>query len=280
MLGATHRVQTGQAFQRGLRAVALVAGQGDLLVGDFAGFLVLHFHGGGERYDLVVELARLLTGSHALLTDQGVLVLGLTADVVARSHDVGGFDHGQIQLGLVLFDPLVGAAEHVELVVLAQADGLDATGNDGRHLFADHALGSDSDGLQAGAAETVDRHAGGGHRQAAADGRQARHVLALGTFMEGRAEDHILNQCRIDTGTLYRFLDDETGQIDAVSVVQRAAVGFAQAGTGRGYDYCISHGSAPVFKHCARRRVSRMMTGHAVWSCRAPQAASVSRASR
>src|SRR5690606_24760223 len=132
-----------------------------------------------EGYDLVVELAGFLASGNALLTDQRILVLGLAADVVAGSHDVGGLDHGQVQFRLVLHDPLVGTAEHVDLVVLAQADRLDATGNDGRDLLAHHALGGDGDGLQTGAAETVQRHAGGGDRQAATNGRQTGHVLAL-----------------------------------------------------------------------------------------------------
>src|SRR5690606_35062748 len=136
----------------------------------------------------------------------------------------------------------------VDLVVLAQADGLHATANDGRNLLADHTLGSNGDGLQTGAAETVQRHAGGGHRQAGAYGCQTGHVLALGTFMEGSTEDHVLDQRWVDACALDRFLDHETGHIDTVGVVQCAAVGFAQAGTGRGNDYCISHGSAPVYQ--------------------------------
>src|SRR5690606_855448 len=132
VLRATYRLQAGQCFQSGLRTVALVAGQGHFLAGDLAGFLVLYLHGGGEGYDLVVELAGFLASGNALLAEQRILVLGLAAVVVAGSHDVGVLDHGQGQFRLVLHDPLVGTAQHVDLVVLAQADQLDAAGNDGR----------------------------------------------------------------------------------------------------------------------------------------------------
>ena len=243
---ATHRLQGGQTFQGGARTVALVAIQHNFLIGDFAGFLVLNLHDGLERHDFVGELAALLTGSNALLAQQGVLVLRFTADVVALGYDVGSFDHGQVQLRLVLHDPLVGTVEHVDLVVLAQADGLNATGNDSRDLFADNALGSDSDGLQTRAAETVQGHAGGGNRQTTTDGSQTRHVLALSTFVESCAEDHVFNQCRVDTSAFNGFFDNEAGHVNTVRVVQCATVGFAQAGTGRGYDNCVCH----VFCSC------------------------------
>src|SRR5690606_41481715 len=99
---------------------------------------------------------------------------------------------------------------------------------------------------QTGAAETVDRHASSGHRQAAADSRQTRHILALCAFVEGRTEDNVFNNGRIDTGTLDCVLDDVTGHVDTVRVVQGTAVGLAQCGTSRRYDNCVSHGVTPV----------------------------------
>ena len=168
--------------------------------------------------------------------------------------------------------------EHVDLVVLAQADGLNATGNDGRDLFADNTLGSDGDGLQAGAAETVQRHTGSGNRQTAADGSQTRHVLALGTFVEGCAEDHVFNQRRVDTCALDRFFNDEAGHVNTVGVVQCAAIGFAQAGTGRRYDNCVCHVVAPV--EIQVHQPAAGVIPQPGWPCCSPQRVSVSRASR
>ena len=248
VLWAANRLQALQGFQRGAGAVALVLDQVDFLLADFAGFLVLDQHLDGVRHDLVVELAAFLTGCGALLADQGILVLGLAGDVVAGGDDVGCLDHRHVQVGLVVLDPLVGAVEHVQLVVLAQADGLDATGDDGRNLFADDALSGDGDGLQTGAAEAVDRHAGGGHRQTGADRGQTGHVLALGAFVEGRAEDTVFHQRWIDAGTLDGVFDNISRHIDTVGVVQGAAVGLAQRGTRGRDDNCIRHCVAPVSK--------------------------------
>ena len=246
LVRATNRLQALQTFDGGARTVALVAIQSHFLLADFTGFLVLDQHLHGVRHDLVGELAAFLAGRNALLADQRVLVLRLTTDVVACSNDVGSLDHRHVQLGLVLLDPLVGPHVHVDLVVLAQADRLDAAGDDGRNLFGNDALGGDGNRLQTGAAETVDRQASGGDRQTATDGSQAGHVLALSAFVESRTEDAVFNQRRIDVRALDRFLDHEAGHVDAVGVVQRATVGFAQAGTGRGYDNCITHDVAPV----------------------------------
>src|SRR5690606_14298811 len=252
-LGATHRLQLGQAFQSGVRAVALVAVDGDFLVADLAGVLVLHHHGGGERHDLLIELAGLLRGGGALLADQGVFVLRLAADVVALGDDVGGLDHRHVQLRLVLHQPFVAAAVHVELVVLHQADGLHAAGNHHRYLLHHDPVGGQGDGLQAGGAEAVDRQAGRGDRQAGADGRQTGHVLALRAFVEGGAEDDVLDLGRINAGTLHGVPDDESGHVDAVGVVERAAVGLAEPGARGGYDDCFRHGDAPLDGAAAQR---------------------------
>ncbi|MNL83094.1 hypothetical protein D3C87_2106510 [compost metagenome] len=62
-----HRLQRGQAVQRGIGPVALVAGQGDGLRGGLAGGAVRHLLDGGERHDLFIEAAGGLGGGGALL---------------------------------------------------------------------------------------------------------------------------------------------------------------------------------------------------------------------
>ncbi|MNL73126.1 hypothetical protein D3C87_1985420 [compost metagenome] len=55
-----HRLEFAQVAQHGLRAIAFVLVQGDLLVTDGAGSLVDHLLGGGDRYHLVAEQPGLL----------------------------------------------------------------------------------------------------------------------------------------------------------------------------------------------------------------------------
>ncbi|KAG1061130.1 hypothetical protein G6F40_018033 [Rhizopus arrhizus] len=44
---------------------------------------------------------------------RGEAVLGFAADAVAGRHDVGGLDHGQVELGFVGHDPGIHAADAV-----------------------------------------------------------------------------------------------------------------------------------------------------------------------
>src|SRR5690554_5475128 len=69
--------------------------------------------------------------------------------------NIGRFDHRQVQFRLVLHQPFVSSTEAIKFVVLNQGDGLYATSHDGRYLLRHHALRSNSNGLQAGAAEPV-----------------------------------------------------------------------------------------------------------------------------
>src|SRR5690606_32139533 len=115
--------------------------------------------------------------------------------------------------------------------------------------------GGQRDRLQTGGAEAVDRHTGSSDRQAGTNRRQAGHVLALRTFVEGGAEDDVLDLGRIDAGTLYGVLDHEPGHVDAVGVVERTAVGLAETGTRGGYDDCFRHGNAPLYGVAAAQRL-------------------------
>ena len=77
-----HGLQLGEAFQRRVGTVALVAV--DRVVDDrlFLGLLVDDLHLGLHRDDLVLELAGLLGGGHAALRLQRVLVLVFAADTL------------------------------------------------------------------------------------------------------------------------------------------------------------------------------------------------------
>ncbi len=94
--GAHDGLEAGESFERGLRAVALVLGDGDFVVGDFAGFLVLHLVRGGDGHDFVVEVAGFLRRGGALLALQRVFVLRLAADAIALGDGFGGLQHRHV----------------------------------------------------------------------------------------------------------------------------------------------------------------------------------------
>ena len=48
--------------------------------------------------------AFLLGARGALLADQRIFILGLTADLVALSDDLGGFSHHHVNAGIFLLD--------------------------------------------------------------------------------------------------------------------------------------------------------------------------------
>ena len=64
---AADRLQPGEAFERGLGAIALVLGDGHVVHRNRAGFLVLDAHLGGDGHDLGVEPAGGLRGGGAAL---------------------------------------------------------------------------------------------------------------------------------------------------------------------------------------------------------------------
>src|SRR5690606_6257636 len=82
LVGALDRLQLGQAFEGGVRTVALVAVDDDIDDRLGAGGLVDLLHLRLDRDDLVLELAGFLRGGHELLAAQRVLVLVFAADVV------------------------------------------------------------------------------------------------------------------------------------------------------------------------------------------------------
>ncbi len=116
------------------------------------------------------------------------------------------------------------------MLVLDHADRLHAAGHHGRHLLGDDPLRGHGDRLQPGAAEAVDGDPGGGNRQPGTNRRQAGHVLALGTLVEGGTEDHVLDHLGIKPSPIDGVADHVASQVQAVGIVQRAPVGLAQAG--------------------------------------------------
>ena len=168
-------------------AIALVLGEGHLFLARLPGGLVLDDLLGLQRHDLGGEAPGLLAGGGALLAGERVLVLHLAGDVVALGHDLRGLDHRHVDFRLVLVEPRLVDAEVVEVLVLHEADRLDAARGHDRHPVHDHALGGHGDGLHPRGAEAVHGDAAGGHGQPGAQRRLARDVLAGRALRAGRS---------------------------------------------------------------------------------------------
>src|SRR5258706_84075 len=90
---AARRLQWGEAFQRRAGWIALVIFEADALLRDCARRFVLHQHFAFKRGDFVLELEALLSGGRAPLVFEGVLVLPLSADIVALRNSLGRVAH-------------------------------------------------------------------------------------------------------------------------------------------------------------------------------------------
>jgi hypothetical protein len=238
-------LERGQPLRGGVGPVAFVLLERDLLDARLARGLVLHDLLGRHGDDLGVEAARLLSGGGALLADQRVLVLRLARDVVARGDGFRGEDHRHVDVGLVLVEPLVVQPVRVEVLVLHEADRLQPARDDDGHLVDDHPLRRHRDRLHARGAEPVDGDAGGGHRQAGAQGGLPRDVLAGGAFGQRAAHDDVLDLTGLEAGPLDRFRDHVTAHRGAVRVVEGATVRLADRGARGGDDDGVSHEGSP-----------------------------------
>jgi hypothetical protein len=217
-----------------------VLGGGDFLHRLGAGVLVHHLHLGGDRRDLVLELALGARLGGLLLAARAVLVLLFARDAVLLRHVLGGLQHRPIGLGRVAVQPLVLEVVLVHLV-LHQRDRLDAAGDVDLALARQDALARHRDGLQAGGAETVHRQAGHRVRAAGADRDLARDVPAGGALGIGAADDHVLDLVGVDPGALEGGVHHVPAHLGAVRHVERAAPALAQRGAGGRDDDGFSH---------------------------------------
>ena len=140
----------------------------------------------------------------------------------------------------MLFEPAIGL--HTHLGGLNHGDTLHTATNDDVHAVGNHLLGRRGDRHHARGTLTVERHARNCDRQTCAHSRLACNVATGMALLEGGTDDAILNFQHVYTGTLYRVLDGMGGQRLWCRVVESTAIGFANWGTGRGYDYCVTHG--------------------------------------
>src|SRR6266849_336698 len=239
-LALEHRLDLGQPIGGRIGARSLVLRQGHLLVGDLLGVLVDDGHPGRDRYNLVVEAATLQRSADATLTFEAVLVLPVTADLVALGNDLRGLQHRHVHLRLHRHQLLVDGVEFVHVLVLHQADRLDAAANGDLDAVEHHRARGDRDRLQSGGALAVDGGAGDCNWEAGADRALAGDVHHHGALLHGAAHHHVLDLAGRDAGALHGFGHHVSGQGRAIGVVERAARGRSDAGARGGNDYCFS----------------------------------------
>ncbi|MNO45525.1 hypothetical protein D3C76_357920 [compost metagenome] len=207
-----HGFEFAQVIEHGLRAIAFVLGQGDLLETHGTGGLVDHLLGGCHRHDLIGEQAGLLRGSGAPLRLQGVGILGFAADVVALGDDFGGLQHGHIGVHGIAHHELVALGHgpfHVAL--LHQADVFLAGTDSHLHAIDHDLLGGRGNRHQARGALAVQGLAADAVGQAAGQCRHAAQVPASGTAGHGGAHDQVIDFTGFDTGTDHRGTDRVAG---------------------------------------------------------------------
>ena len=127
------------------------------------------------------------------------------------------------------------------VLVLHEADRLDAARHGDRHAVHDHPLGRDRDRLEARGAEAVDRRGGGGHGQPGPERGLARDVVARRALGHGAPDDDVLDLGRVQASPLDGVLDDVPGQGGPVGVVERPPVRLADGGPRRRDDHRLCH---------------------------------------
>src|SRR6185437_14735658 len=240
-----HRLELGEAFHGRLGTIALVAR--DDVVDDalFLRHLVDHLHLGLHRDDLVLELVGLLGGRHAALRLQRIFVLVFAADLVALGDDVGGVDHGHVDVGRVFQQlRILGLLWHAPA---GDGDTLDAAGDDAVGAVGADVVRGHRDGLQARRAETIDGHAGGRLRHA---GEQRGFTADVARQMRAITEIAVLDIILGDAGAFDRMLDSVRGHAHGRGDVESAAAGFGEPGARIGYDDGFTHVSLPCRIAC------------------------------
>ena len=238
-----HRGQLGQRLISGAWAIAVVGLHRYLAQAGLAAGLVGDLHGGGAGHDLVTVASGFLCLGGLALAGCGEAILVFARDAVACGHDVGGLDHGQVEVGLVLDDPRVHAA------VAAVGGAAAADLRDAFHTACDHgvstidhdAAGRHRNGLQARGTEAVDGSAGDADGQPRAHDGLARDVAPGSAFRIAAAEDGVLDLARIDARTLDGRAHRKGRQGRTGRDVEFAAMGLGQGGTRSGYDDGFPH---------------------------------------
>ncbi len=194
--------------------------------------------GEAHGHDFVIEGAVLLRARGAPLALRGEAILVGARDVVPFGDPLGRLAEGDrpVLRKLGIHEPpadggirdlrrgaipgLAGLEHHVGRA----GHGLHAAGDDALALARHDGLRGTGDRLEPRAAEPVDRLAWDFDRQARKQRRHARDVAVVFARAVGAAEDHVVDQDRIDRGALEQRADRDRGEVIGTHGRQRATV--------------------------------------------------------
>ena len=197
--------------------------EGDLFLVARLGRLVGHPHLGGERNDLLGELAGSRRGGHALLALDDVSVLRFAGDAVFLRHEVGRLVHGPPHGRHPLLERLVEEAVEVE-AELHERDALHAAGDPDGHLARRDPIGDDGRRAEARAAVAVHGHPGDGFAEAGLQRGVAGDVVSGRPLGKAASDDDVLDLASVDARPLDAAAEDVRGHRDPVRLVERSAL--------------------------------------------------------
>ncbi len=223
-------LQARQRLDRGIGARVLVAIDDERLA------LPLRDR---DRDELVGEPAGLDGGDGALLALERELVLALARDAPALGDVLGGLAHRVrvVALGQARVDEppaerrvghLAGAAVvgrfGLELDVRRPGHRFDAAADEHVAIADGDRVRGRVDRLEARPAQPVDGQPADLDREIGQEERHPRDVAVVLAGLVGAAEDDVLDECRVDAGTVDEPAQDRGGQVVGPDAGQGAAV--------------------------------------------------------
>ena len=194
--------------------------------------------GNGDGDDLGIEKRLLLRAGGVVVGAHRKLILVLARQGALATEVLGGFDHAAGDGVVFTTGGFAGfleaiAKDHVSTLrtpaniaahgVLGTRHGFGAAGDDHLGRAGSNVSGGGHDGLQAGAAATVELHAGNGDGQASiecGDAAEGRCSTVGGSL----AEDNVIDDVWVDAGFFHDGGHHQAGQILDGDGFERAAV--------------------------------------------------------
>ncbi len=192
-----------------------------------------------DRDELIVETAG-LDGSHgALLALERERVLALAGDAPALGHVLGGLAHrvrvvaaGEFRVGEA---PAEGRIGHLARAAIVGGFGLELDVRRAGHRFDaaadEHVTVADRDRvrrrvdrLEPGAAQPIDGQATDLDREVGQQQRHPRDVAVVLAGLVRAAEDHVLDEGRVEAGAIHHGTQHGGGEIVGPDARQGAAV--------------------------------------------------------
>ncbi len=136
----------------------------------------------------------------------------------------------------------VEQAVSIHVLVVDEADALDAAADSARHALVDDATGGDGNRLQSRRAGPVDRRRRRRHGQPGLQRALARDIHAGVALRVAAAHNDVFDLGRIDTGASDGVADDVGAEGLPGRVIERTLVRLANRGPRSRYDSGMSHG--------------------------------------